>query len=196
MYVLFRQRRTAPPRPGAVRVDSGRSVRVGLPGRDLALENSPKTRELLVPTGLLEDGGGGTGIRTQETFSRPTVFKTAAFNHSAIPPRGGRHPFILPRAVARRRSVRPGWPRPLLRTRFDQGPPVDAETLDAQTRPQARNAATADTGCPRRPTRSPATPRRVEAPSASPAHLQARAWYRPSVGGPPRSCQAGLLRAR
>ena len=32
--------------------------------------------------------GGGTGIRTQETLSRLTVFKTAAFNHSAIPPRG------------------------------------------------------------------------------------------------------------
>ena len=33
--------------------------------------------------------GGGTGIRTLETLSRLTVFKTAAFNHSAIPPRAG-----------------------------------------------------------------------------------------------------------
>ena len=31
-------------------------------------------------------GGGGTGIRTQETLSRLTVFKTAAFSLSAIPP--------------------------------------------------------------------------------------------------------------
>jgi hypothetical protein len=37
--------------------------------------------------------GGGGGIRTPETLSRLTVFKTAAFNHSATPPacplRGG-----------------------------------------------------------------------------------------------------------
>jgi hypothetical protein len=31
------------------------------------------------------DGGGG-GIRTPETLSSLTVFKTAAFNHSATPP--------------------------------------------------------------------------------------------------------------
>ena len=49
----------------------------------------PRVRhsKVFVPRGLLEYGGGGTGIRTQETLSRPTVFKTAAFNHSAIPPR-------------------------------------------------------------------------------------------------------------
>src|SRR3954469_21598080 len=29
---------------------------------------------------------GGRGIRTPGTVSRPTVFKTAALNHSAIPP--------------------------------------------------------------------------------------------------------------
>src|SRR4030095_14311731 len=29
---------------------------------------------------------GGRGIRTPGTVSRSTVFKTAAFNHSAIPP--------------------------------------------------------------------------------------------------------------
>src|SRR4029450_11380306 len=29
---------------------------------------------------------GGRGIRTPGTVPRPTVFKTAAFNHSAIPP--------------------------------------------------------------------------------------------------------------
>src|SRR5262245_25153097 len=29
---------------------------------------------------------GGRGIRTPETVPRLTVFKTAAFNHSAIPP--------------------------------------------------------------------------------------------------------------
>jgi hypothetical protein len=30
--------------------------------------------------------GGGGGIRTHETLSGLTVFKTAAFNHSATPP--------------------------------------------------------------------------------------------------------------
>jgi hypothetical protein len=30
--------------------------------------------------------GGGGGIRTPETLSSLTVFKTAAFNHSATPP--------------------------------------------------------------------------------------------------------------
>ncbi len=30
--------------------------------------------------------GGGRGIRTPETLTGLTVFKTAAFNHSAIPP--------------------------------------------------------------------------------------------------------------
>jgi hypothetical protein len=30
--------------------------------------------------------GGGGGIRTPETLSGLTVFKTAAFNHSATPP--------------------------------------------------------------------------------------------------------------
>jgi hypothetical protein len=34
---------------------------------------------------LLWSGGGG-GIRTPETLSGLTVFKTAAFNHSATPP--------------------------------------------------------------------------------------------------------------
>jgi Integrase core domain len=33
-----------------------------------------------------ECGGGGGGIRTPETLSGLTVFKTAAFNHSATPP--------------------------------------------------------------------------------------------------------------
>lgn len=35
--------------------------------------------------GVLKSGGGG-GIRTPETLSSLTVFKTAAFNHSATPP--------------------------------------------------------------------------------------------------------------
>ena len=30
--------------------------------------------------------GGGTGIRTPGTLARSLVFKTSAFNHSAIPP--------------------------------------------------------------------------------------------------------------
>ena len=33
--------------------------------------------------------GGGGGIRTPETLARLAVFKTAAFNHSATPPRRG-----------------------------------------------------------------------------------------------------------
>jgi hypothetical protein len=32
-------------------------------------------------------GGGGSRIRTHEGVTPLTVFKTAAFNHSAIPPR-------------------------------------------------------------------------------------------------------------
>ena len=32
--------------------------------------------------------GGGTGIRTLGTLSRPSVFKTGAFDHSATPPTG------------------------------------------------------------------------------------------------------------
>jgi hypothetical protein len=35
---------------------------------------------------ILSSGGGG-GIRTPEALSSLTVFKTAAFNHSATPPR-------------------------------------------------------------------------------------------------------------
>ena len=36
--------------------------------------------------------GGGTGIRTLERVSPLTVFKTAAFDRSAIPPQDDRHP--------------------------------------------------------------------------------------------------------
>ena len=32
--------------------------------------------------------GGGRGIRTPDTLSSTAVFKTAAINHSAIPPQG------------------------------------------------------------------------------------------------------------
>jgi hypothetical protein len=32
------------------------------------------------------ESGGGRGIRTPERLPTLTVFKTAAFNHSAIPP--------------------------------------------------------------------------------------------------------------
>src|SRR6185295_10550615 len=34
--------------------------------------------------------GGGRGIRTPDTLSGTTVFKTAAINHSAIPPKSAR----------------------------------------------------------------------------------------------------------
>jgi hypothetical protein len=36
---------------------------------------------------LADELGGGRGIRTPDTVSRTAVFKTAAINHSAIPPR-------------------------------------------------------------------------------------------------------------
>ncbi len=36
---------------------------------------------------LVQENGGETGIRTQETLASLTVFKTAAFNHSATSPR-------------------------------------------------------------------------------------------------------------
>src|SRR5437868_254620 len=49
--------------------------------------------------------GGGRGIRTPGTLSSSTVFKTAAFNHSAIPPIPSYMDFegdlILPKLVAR-----------------------------------------------------------------------------------------------
>src|SRR6185503_6168106 len=38
----------------------------------------------LVPVNIRT--GGGRGIRTPESLSTLTVFKTGAFNHSAIPP--------------------------------------------------------------------------------------------------------------
>ena len=38
-----------------------------------------------VPTGCL---GGGSGIRTHGTLARTTVFETAPFDRSGIPPRG------------------------------------------------------------------------------------------------------------
>jgi hypothetical protein len=40
-----------------------------------------------------ESNGGGRGIRTPGTVSRTAIFKTAAFNRSAIPPRTS----IIPR---------------------------------------------------------------------------------------------------
>lgn len=36
--------------------------------------------------GIIKNGGGG-GIRTPVTLAGETVFETAAFNHSATPPR-------------------------------------------------------------------------------------------------------------
>ncbi len=51
-----------------------------------------------------EDGilgsGGGRGIRTPEGLTTLTVFKTAAFNRSAIPP-----PLIYPISAARAIAV-------------------------------------------------------------------------------------------
>ena len=88
----------------------------------------------------------------------PNGFQDRRLQPLGHPSARGCRPFILPRAVVRRRTVRPGRPRP------------------------------------RRSPRSPATPR-FGAPSASPAHLRALAWYRPSLGDPPPPCRAGRLRA-
>jgi hypothetical protein len=46
-------------------------------------------QELLNTTCRVCAVGGGRGIRTPGTVSGPTVFKTAAIDHSAIPPRRG-----------------------------------------------------------------------------------------------------------
>src|SRR6185437_14739998 len=58
----------------------------------------------------LSRNGGGGGIRTHETLSGLTVFKTAAFNRSATPPKLSSYKFsaeeplgyILPRTARRR----------------------------------------------------------------------------------------------
>ena len=41
-----------------------------------------------IPLACEANSGGGGGIRTHGTRKRPTVFKTAAFDHSATPPTG------------------------------------------------------------------------------------------------------------
>ncbi len=45
---------------------------------------APPCAEFFYP--IRRPRGGGGGIRTPGTFARSTVFKTAAFNHSATPP--------------------------------------------------------------------------------------------------------------
>ena len=50
--------------------------------------NNGKIRLLLdQETLFVRAAGGGTGIRTLGTLARTTVFETAPFNHSGIPPR-------------------------------------------------------------------------------------------------------------
>jgi hypothetical protein len=56
-----------------------------------------KSRKLRTKSGLISKvkktseinrlSGGGRGIRTPGTVARTTVFETAPFNHSGIPPR-------------------------------------------------------------------------------------------------------------
>ena len=58
-----------------------------LKGADERLE--PRLSARTARTGR---SGGGTGIRTPERVSPPTVFKTAAFDRSAIPPQDDNHP--------------------------------------------------------------------------------------------------------
>ena len=81
--------------------------------------------------------GGGTGIRTQETLSRLTVFKTRRLHHSAIPP-------LEPAAPCHRNpaggsddvEVRPprAWPAP----RRVAAPPDTRPTLRESTRSAAQ----------------------------------------------------------
>ena len=53
----------------------------------LMWEQTRQPRGNASPSNRLQPGtGGGRGIRTPDTLSGTTVFKTAAINHSAIPP--------------------------------------------------------------------------------------------------------------
>ena len=67
---------------------------------------SPLYRELLPPDSLTFDliSGGGRGIRTPERVTPLTVFKTAAFSRSAIPPSS-----ILPDWIGAVGRVVPLW---------------------------------------------------------------------------------------
>ncbi len=57
----------------------------------ITLENNGKTRpQPDRENAFAGASGGGSGIRTLGTLSRPTVFKTAAIDHSAKPPWSGR----------------------------------------------------------------------------------------------------------
>jgi hypothetical protein len=62
----------------------GRRRRIQHPIRKYKRSRKPRSMAGALKT-VLSDGGGG-GIRTPETLSGLTVFKTAAFNHSATPP--------------------------------------------------------------------------------------------------------------
>jgi hypothetical protein len=50
---------------------------------------------LIIFNNLWRFAGGGGEIRTPETLTRPLVFETSAFNHSATPPAGCLYPIIL-----------------------------------------------------------------------------------------------------
>jgi hypothetical protein len=52
---------------------------------------------------LWAGNGGGSGIRTHDTLAGIAVFKTAAFVHSAIPPRQAIMPF--PDSAVERRGL-------------------------------------------------------------------------------------------
>jgi hypothetical protein len=63
-------------------------------------------RKKNVPT---DETGGGSGIRTHGTLARTTVFETAPFDRSGIPPR---HRSRLREGVVTRRAARKGPARP------------------------------------------------------------------------------------
>jgi hypothetical protein len=68
--------------PKQVRVDYYREV-----AHCQRLDDFFKYWRMLTRAIIQAAGGGGSRIRTHEGVTPLTVFKTAAFNHSAIPPR-------------------------------------------------------------------------------------------------------------
>jgi hypothetical protein len=73
--------------------------------------------------GINELTGGGSGIRTHGTLARTTVFETAPFDRSGIPPRETAAPY-LDGAKGARKGARGVAVRPPRQTRphRDRGP--------------------------------------------------------------------------
>jgi hypothetical protein len=76
--------------------------KTGLPRQKLGVCTMFASRDETTELGCLclIENGGGRGIRTPESLSTLTVFKTGAFNRSAIPPSS-----ILPDSIMLRGGV-------------------------------------------------------------------------------------------